>query len=73
MIDDFHPDLRRMTRFLPRGAVTPPLALSHMPVALRALARPRGVEVVRLRDKVGIRVYRTTKRHPPISRKSVQR
>ena len=62
MVDDFHPDLRRIARFLPTGAVTPPLPLSRMFiamfVALRAPVRPRGVEVVRLGDGVGVRVHR---------------
>lgn len=58
MIDDFHPDLRQMARFLPRGAMTPPLPLSRMLVALRALVRPRGVDVIRLGDEGGVRVYK---------------
>jgi acetyl esterase/lipase len=58
MVDDFHPDLRRIASFLPRGAVTPPLPLSRVFVALLAPVRPRGVEVVRLGDGVGLRVHR---------------
>jgi acetyl esterase/lipase len=58
MVDDFHPDLRRIARFLPRGAVIPPLPLSRMFTALRAPVRSRGVEVIRLGDGVGVRVHR---------------
>jgi acetyl esterase/lipase len=56
---DFHPDLRRIARFIPRQLVTP-MTLPIMRMGTRLLGRrtPDDVEVLTLTSGVGVRLYR---------------
>ena len=61
MIENFHPDLRRIARFTPsRGMKMTPwmLPLARGVMASRAVGGPRDVEVVSLGAGVGVRVHR---------------
>ncbi|MCV7187576.1 alpha/beta hydrolase [Mycolicibacterium thermoresistibile] len=56
---DFHPDLRRLARFIPRQAVSP-VTLPLMRLATRPMTRraPRDIEVLTLSSGIGIRLFR---------------
>jgi acetyl esterase/lipase len=58
---DFHPDLRRVARFIPKQLVTP-TTLPIMRMGTRLLGRrtPEDVEVLTLTSGVGVRLYRPT-------------
>jgi acetyl esterase/lipase len=59
---DFHPDLRRVARFIPKQVVTP-VTVPIMRAAERLLWRrnpPEDVEVLTLSSGVGIRLFRPT-------------
>lgn len=61
MIDDYHPDLRRIARFAPSGSFTPrTLRLARAGTALRGVVGPRHVQVVPLDSGAGaaVRVHR---------------
>ncbi|HJT94762.1 MAG TPA: alpha/beta hydrolase fold domain-containing protein, partial [Mycobacterium sp.] len=56
---DFHPDLRRIARFIPKQVVTP-VTLPIMRMGTRLMGRhiPDDVEVLTLTSGVGVRLYR---------------
>lgn len=57
---DFHPDLRRVARYIPRQVVTP-VTVPIMRAAERLLWRrtpPEGIEVLTLSSGVGVRLFR---------------
>jgi acetyl esterase/lipase len=56
---DFHPDLRRIARYLPKQAVTP-VTLPIVRMLTRRMGRrtPDGVEALTLPSGVGVRLYR---------------
>lgn len=56
---DFHPDLRRIARFIPRQLVTP-MTLPILRMGTRLLGRnaPEDVEVLTLSSGVGVRLFR---------------
>jgi acetyl esterase/lipase len=58
---DFHPDLRRIARFIPKQVVTP-VTLPIMRMGTRLMGRhiPDDVEVLTLTSGVGVRLYRPT-------------
>jgi acetyl esterase/lipase len=58
---DFHPDLRRIARFIPRQLVTP-MTLPILRMGTRLLGRntPKDIEVLTLSSGVGVRLYRPT-------------
>jgi acetyl esterase/lipase len=56
---DFHPDLRRIARFIPRQLVTPTtLPILRMGTRLMGRKAPEDVEVLTLTSGVGVRLYR---------------
>lgn len=59
---DFHPDLRRIARFIPKQVVTP-VTLPIMRMGTRLMGRhiPDDVEVLSLTSGVGVRLYRPTR------------
>ena len=63
---DFHPDLRRIARYLPKQAVTP-VTLPIVRMLTRRLGRhtPDDVEVLTLGSGVGVRLFRPKGRHGP--------
>lgn len=58
---DFHPDLRRVARFVPKQMITP-ATLPIVRLATRLMGRhtPDDVEVLTLTSGVGVRLYRPT-------------
>lgn len=58
---DFHPDLRRIARFVPKQMITP-ATLPIVRLATRLMGRhtPEDVEVLTLTSGVGVRLYRPT-------------
>ncbi|OBF92687.1 alpha/beta hydrolase [Mycobacterium sp. 852002-51163_SCH5372311] len=69
MVDDFHPDLRRIARFTPSRVMrmTPrTLPIARTMVAMTAVGGPRDVEVVSLGPGVGVRVHRPAGRMGPV-------
>jgi acetyl esterase/lipase len=65
---EFHPDLRRIARFLPRRTFTPrTLRLLRTFVALRGRGGPQDVEVVALGDGVGVRVHKPVGSGAPLA------
>ena len=58
---DFHPDLRRTARFIPKQVITP-VTLPIVRLATRLMGRhtPDDVEVLTLSSGVGVRLYRPT-------------
>ena len=59
--DDFHPDLRRIARLIPKQTVTP-VTLPILRMATRRMWRhvPKDVEALTLPSGVGVRLYRPT-------------
>ena len=59
MPSDFHPDLRRIARFIPKQMITP-VTLPIMRMGTRLMGRhtPDDVEVLTLTSGVGVRLYR---------------
>jgi acetyl esterase/lipase len=56
---DFHPDLRRIARFIPRQVVTPvTLPIVRMGTRLMGRHTPEDVEVLTLTSGVGVRLFR---------------
>ncbi|MGV0836768.1 alpha/beta hydrolase [Mycolicibacterium thermoresistibile] len=56
---DFHPDLRRFARFIPKQAVTPgTLPIMRAVTRLQPRRAPADIEVLTLPSGVGIRLYR---------------
>jgi len=58
---DFHPDLRRAARYLPREMITP-VTLPFIRAGIRLLWRrqPKDIEVLTLTSGVGVRLFRPT-------------
>ena len=58
---DFHPDLRRIARVIPKQVITP-VTLPIMRMGTRLMGRhtPEDVEVLTLTSGVGVRLYRPT-------------
>lgn len=58
---DFHPDLRRIARFIPKQVITPvTLPIVRMTTRLMGVRTPKDVEVLTLASGIGVRVYRPT-------------
>jgi acetyl esterase/lipase len=58
---EFHPDLRRVAKFIPKQAVTPvTFPIVRMLTRLQGRHVPRDVEVLTLPSGVGVRLYRPT-------------
>jgi acetyl esterase/lipase len=56
---DFHPDLRRIARFIPKQVVTPvTLPIMRMGTRLMGRRTPEDVEVLTLTSGVGVRLFR---------------
>ncbi|MCT7658887.1 alpha/beta hydrolase [Mycobacterium deserti] len=56
---EFHPDLRRIAKFIPKQAVTPvTLPLMRLLTRMQSRHVPDGVEVLTLPSGVGVRLYR---------------
>jgi acetyl esterase/lipase len=59
---DFHPDLRRVARFIPKQVVTPvTLPIVRMGTRLMGRHRPEDVEVLTLSSGIDVRLYRPTR------------
>jgi len=65
MVDDFHPELRRIARFLPRNAFTRrSIPLMQAVSRLTARQRRKGVEIVHLPDGISLRLQRPKAARP---------
>lgn len=63
---DFHPDLRRVARYLPKQVVTPvTLPIIRMVTRLQGRHTPADVEVLTLSSGVGVRLFRPADTEAP--------